>query len=144
MTCSFTAVGIHERTEEQFRGPLPVFPTPLRRRLTHHFFNPPAHQFAMEPLGLRIGLAGLFTASLEVLDRISVAKSYSEGYDLFVTKIEIERLRLFLWGQAVGISDGMGARHELLHDPVVRKHVHELLTWEAHFFESSDLRKQQI
>ncbi|KAF8540112.1 hypothetical protein BDD12DRAFT_735326, partial [Trichophaea hybrida] len=52
----------------------------------------------IEPIGLTIGLASLFTSTLNILDRISAAKTYGEDYRLFVTKVNIERLRLFRWG----------------------------------------------
>ncbi|KAF8252078.1 hypothetical protein K440DRAFT_609914 [Wilcoxina mikolae CBS 423.85] len=62
----------------------------------------------VDPIGLTLGLASLaslFTTCLDVLDRISAAKSYGSDYNLFITKVETERLRLFRWGQAVGLTD---------------------------------------
>jgi len=98
----------------------------------------------MEPVGLTLGIAGLFAASLDVLDRISTAKSYRKDYPLFVTKIETERLRLQLWGQAVGLEPADGtstAPH--LHDPRVWKAVNELLTWAIQLFEDSETIKKR-
>ncbi|KAF8252069.1 hypothetical protein K440DRAFT_609905 [Wilcoxina mikolae CBS 423.85] len=59
---------------------------------------------AIDPVGMTLGIAGLFAASLDVLDRISAAKSYGKDYQLFVAKVEAGRLRLFLWGKAVGLT----------------------------------------
>jgi hypothetical protein len=99
----------------------------------------------VEPIGLALGLAslpGLFTASLEILDHISTARSYGKDYHLFVTKVETERLRLFRWGQAVGLADG-GISHEMLQDPAVQRGVYELLQWAICFFEDSEVVKRR-
>jgi hypothetical protein len=99
----------------------------------------------MEPISFTIGVAGLsglLTASLEVLDHIYTAKSYGEDYDLFITKIEIERLRLFRWGQAVGLADG-GITHENLHDPAVQRAVCELFRRAICFLEDSEMVKKR-
>lgn len=99
----------------------------------------------MDPFGITLSIAGLFAASLDVLDRISAAKSYGNDYQIFVAKVETERLRLFLWGQAVGLTrarragDGVSfQQHELLQDPMIREKVCELLRWAIRLFEDSD------
>lgn len=94
----------------------------------------------VDPVGLTLGLASLFAASLEVLDRISAAKSYGKDYLLFVTKVETERLRLFLWGKAVGLS-GTSASSQHLQDPQIRIKVSELLNWAIQLFEDSETFK---
>ncbi|KAF8252072.1 hypothetical protein K440DRAFT_609910 [Wilcoxina mikolae CBS 423.85] len=96
---------------------------------------------AIDPIGLTIGLVGLFAASLDVLDRISTAKAYGKDYQLFVTKVETERFRLWRWGQAVGLARGDGVsvqQHELLQDPRIEEKVCELLTLAIQLFEDSD------
>jgi len=99
----------------------------------------------MDPFGITLSIVGLFAASLDVLDRISAAKSYGNDYQIFVAKVETERLRLFLWGQAVGLAragragDGVSSQqHELLQDPMIRENVCELLRWAIRLFEDSD------
>jgi hypothetical protein len=100
---------------------------------------------SIDPVGITIGLVGLFAASLDVLDRISTAKAYGKDYQIFVAKIETERFRLLLWGQAIGLApvelaaDGIcSQQHELLQDPRVNEKVCELLTWAIQLFEDSD------
>ena len=69
----------------------------------------------MEPEGLAVGpggLTSLFSVSLDVLDRISTAKSYGGDYHLFAAKLAIEQRRFFRWGQAVGFTRTQ--QHELL------------------------------
>jgi len=95
-----------------------------------------------EQLGITLSIAGLFAASIDVLNLISTAKSYPKDYRIFVAKVETERLRLFRWGQAVGLTrerDGESSQqHELLRDPRMREKVCELLTWAILLFEDSD------
>ncbi|KAF8250363.1 hypothetical protein K440DRAFT_158802 [Wilcoxina mikolae CBS 423.85] len=98
----------------------------------------------MEYVGLGMSLAGLFAMSLDVLDRISAAKSYGSDYHLFVTKVETELLRLFLWGQAVGLANGTSTmQNTKLEGPMVRQAVCELLAWTVYFFESSEVVKKR-
>jgi len=106
----------------------------------------------IDPAGLTLGLAGLYSAAVEVIDRISAAKSYGEDYQLFVTKVRTERLRLFRWGEVVGLArvgsetnaefsqqhDSRTQQHELLQDSEVRDAVTELLEWAVHYFEDAD------
>jgi len=89
----------------------------------------------IDPVGLTLGLAGLFSTSVEVLDRISTAKSYGTDYHLFATKLALERRRFFRWGQAVGLTGNQ--QHELLQDPEIQEDVQQLLAWAIYFFEDS-------
>ncbi|KAF8252071.1 hypothetical protein K440DRAFT_609907 [Wilcoxina mikolae CBS 423.85] len=106
----------------------------------------------IDPIGLALGLAGLpglFTACLGILDRISTAKSYGKDYRIFTTKVETERLRLLLWGQAVGLApaaDGTSPPSSpQLQDPRIGKAVCELLTWAFQLFEDEEgMRKRHI
>ncbi|KAF8241903.1 hypothetical protein K440DRAFT_665087 [Wilcoxina mikolae CBS 423.85] len=91
----------------------------------------------MEPLGIVLGLAGLYSSVLTVFDRISAARSYTEESGLFVSKVAAERLRLSLWGEAVGLTGGVEL-HERLRNPLVYGRVQELLAWAVHFVEGSE------
>jgi len=100
----------------------------------------------MEPVGFTVGVAGLFAVSLDVLDRISAAKTYGKDYQTLVTKVEIERLRLLLWGQAVGLSpaaDGISASPQQLQDPRIQGAVCELLSWAIQLFKDSETFKKR-
>jgi len=61
----------------------------------------------IDPGGVTLGIAGLFSTAVKVVDRISAAKSYGEDYQLFFTKVVTERMRLSRWGQAVGLARGV-------------------------------------
>jgi len=72
---------------------------------------------AIEAIGLTLGIlsvAGLFSTILDAIDWFIAVRSYGEDYQLLVTKVSIERLRLFRWGQAVGLAPGSSQQHELL------------------------------
>jgi len=100
----------------------------------------------MEPIGLTLSITGLFAASLNVLDRISAAKSYGKDYQIFITKVKTERLKLLLWGQAVGLTpatDGISASPQQLQDPRIEDAVCELLTWSVQLFEDSEKVKRR-
>jgi len=88
----------------------------------------------MEPISLALGLTTLFSSTVAAVGRLATAKSYGKDYHLFVTKVETERLRLYLWGQAVGLTGG----EELRVDPAVRHGVRELLAWAVVFFEDAE------
>jgi len=102
----------------------------------------------MEPISLTLSVlsvSGLFSAGLEAIDQFSAAKTYGEDYQLFVTKTNIERLRMVRWGQAVGLVqvEVSSKQHESLHDPEVRGTVCELLAWAVWFFGDAEGLKKQ-
>ncbi|KAF8535520.1 prion-inhibition and propagation-domain-containing protein [Trichophaea hybrida] len=93
----------------------------------------------IDPIGLSLGLASLaslFTTTLDVLEHISSAKSYGSDYELFVTKVETELVRLRLWGEAVNIG---GEPHERLQNPEVERAVSKLLQQAICYFQDSEV-----
>lgn len=60
----------------------------------------------MEPFGLAAGAAGLlglFTTSLQLYDIIDAGKKSKLDYEILKTKLGLERVRLLLWGEKVGL-----------------------------------------
>ncbi|KAF8245700.1 hypothetical protein K440DRAFT_645709 [Wilcoxina mikolae CBS 423.85] len=107
-----------------------------------------AEQMAIDSIGLTIGLVSFFAASLDVLDRVSTAKTYDKDFQLFANKVETERFRLLLWGQAVGLARSQpegnsvsSQQHELLQDLRIRQKVCELLMSVIQLFEDSEAMK---
>jgi hypothetical protein len=108
----------------------------------------------IDPGGVTLGIAGLFSTAVEVVDRISAAKYYGEDYQLFVTKVVTERMRLSRWGQAVELAQGVRSevdgessqnhdsriqqQHGLLQDLEIRNAVTELLAWAVRYFEDTE------
>ncbi|KAK6839221.1 P-loop containing nucleoside triphosphate hydrolase [Apiospora arundinis] len=66
----------------------------------------PAAASAMEVAGLALGvlgIAGLFTSCIENFDIIVRAKDFGEDFDLMCTQLSLQRIRLALWGETVGL-----------------------------------------
>ncbi|MCJ1381186.1 hypothetical protein MMC17_004295 [Xylographa soralifera] len=62
----------------------------------------------MEVAGIVIGavaLASLFTDCIECLDYIDVAQSFDRDYNILLTKLDIEKQRLLIWGESYGLLD---------------------------------------
>ncbi|KAK2018744.1 hypothetical protein LZ32DRAFT_653516 [Colletotrichum eremochloae] len=51
-----------------------------------------------------LGLVGLYSTCIETLDALSSAARYGIDRELLQTKIEVERVRLMIWGDAVGLA----------------------------------------
>lgn len=58
----------------------------------------------MEAIGLVIGVAGLFSACLECLDLVDSARNYEHESEVLIAKFDIQRARLQIWGDLVGLG----------------------------------------
>ena len=62
----------------------------------------------MEAAGMAVGalgLVGLYSTCIDVLDSLSSAARYGIDREILLTKIEVERVRLMIWGESMGIAD---------------------------------------
>lgn len=104
----------------------------------------------MEAAGLGVGvvaLMGLLKTCLEVYDTIECGRRYGAAYEVLTTKIGIERVRLLLWGDLVGLhgldlSAGAPVTMSVtvdprLHDPRISKAVCDILTCMRQLFEDT-------
>lgn len=87
----------------------------------------------MEPVGLAvgiIGLAGLFSSCLDVLERFDSWKDFSNDSRALAARFEADKLRFEKWGQAVGVGqkDLLDYHHETLNDPRTLATVEGLLS----------------
>ncbi|KAJ5151340.1 uncharacterized protein N7482_010592 [Penicillium canariense] len=94
-----------------------------------------------------VGLAALFSTCIETLDTLSSAARYSVNREILQTKIEVERLRLMVWGESAGITDidpnrpehetpdDLAILDESLQGAALRPAVAGLLTCFTHYFE---------
>ncbi|KAK6226119.1 TPR domain containing protein [Colletotrichum tabaci] len=103
-----------------------------------------------------LGLVGLYSTCIEMLDALSSAARYGIGRELLQTKIEVERVRLMIWGDSVGLAnidlfagkkepteDDLAAVDEGLQRRALRDAVAGLLTCFLRTFEDvEDLQKR--
>ncbi|KAH6982569.1 prion-inhibition and propagation, helo domain-containing protein, partial [Ilyonectria destructans] len=51
-----------------------------------------------------LGLAGLFNTCIQTLDSLSAAARYGIDREILQTQIEVERVRLMIWGDVAGLA----------------------------------------
>ncbi|KAM5438137.1 hypothetical protein McanMca71_000444 [Microsporum canis] len=83
----------------------------------------------MELGGLVIGVAGLFRAYIDILDRVSSYKEFPLQSRQTVVSFEANRVRLKDWAAGDGIEDGAlkQSHHIRLDEPDVRSAVKSVL-----------------
>ncbi|KAH7097617.1 prion-inhibition and propagation-domain-containing protein [Auriculariales sp. MPI-PUGE-AT-0066] len=93
----------------------------------------------MEPTGLAVGIVALWETCVKLFEAVSAAREYGIDYEILVTKLEVERVRLLL-GDAVGLVTRPGApsQNARLGRPEVRDAVVRLLGCIQHVFEDSE------
>lgn len=57
----------------------------------------------VEPISLSIGIASLFSTYIECFEYFKAAQSLAEDLKILLVKLDIEKTRLLIWGNAVGI-----------------------------------------
>jgi hypothetical protein len=62
-----------------------------------------------EAAGLVLGVMGLWQNCVGVFDVIDSTRRYGMDYELLCVKLEVERVRLLCWGDAVGLSNASAA-----------------------------------
>jgi hypothetical protein len=80
----------------------------------------------MEAIGLAVGTTSLFSTCIECFDLFRAATYYDEYVEILLVKLDLEKTRLLIWGNGVGImkSPGDGRAPELDDEgkaPTVRK-----------------------
>ena len=58
----------------------------------------------MEVAGLVLGIVATWKSCVELFDLISDSRKYGIDYEIYRVKLEVERVRLLAWGNAVGLS----------------------------------------
>ena len=57
----------------------------------------------VEPISLTIGIASLFSTCIECFEYFKAAQSLGDDLKILLVKLDIEKTRLLIWGNAVGI-----------------------------------------
>ena len=55
-----------------------------------------------------ISVAALFTTCIDCFNIIVNARDFSVDYELLCTELSLQKLRLFLWGESVGLASRQG------------------------------------
>lgn len=83
-------------------------------------------------------LASLFGTCITTLDTISSVVRFGVSHEILQVKIEIEKVRLLIWGQAVGLNDDLGDIDGAFERQYVRHAVASLLVCFTKFLEDTE------
>ncbi len=84
----------------------------------------------VEPISLAIGavsLASLFSLCVQCFELIQVGKNLAPDFELLIVKLSIEKRRLMIWGEALGVLRPDEKRDSLLDEPDTRQLVERIL-----------------
>lgn len=82
----------------------------------------------MEAVGLAVGVAGLFTAVMDMVDKVYTYKSFQLDSDTLAAQFDAERVKFKHWGSVVGLADGrLSASHTEIWGPERETAVRNLL-----------------
>ncbi len=83
----------------------------------------------MEATGLAVGLAGLFSTCLDIIEKIDYYRDFGVESRSLIAQFEADQVRFREWGKQVGISDASCRehRHQALNDPVISSAVEKIL-----------------
>lgn len=84
----------------------------------------------MEAVSLAVGavaLAGLFSACVECFDLIEVSRNLGVDYEILIVKLSIEKRRLMIWGEAVGVLRPDQDRDQFLDEPETHALIKRIL-----------------
>ncbi|KAL9110896.1 MAG: hypothetical protein Q9227_004696 [Pyrenula ochraceoflavens] len=98
----------------------------------------------MEAAGLAIGaigLASLFSLCVQCFDYIENGRNLSPEYELMIVKLSIEKRRLMIWGEAVGILTPDEDRDPVLDEPDTHKLVEQILLNVSKLFQDAEALK---
>ncbi|KAI4232849.1 MAG: hypothetical protein LQ349_004749 [Xanthoria aureola] len=95
----------------------------------------------MEPVSLSIGAVGLMallTTCVECFEYVDAAKTYGRNLELLTTKFAVEKARLLIWGESVGISSTNPTANNRVESPHVRPIVERILNCIRMLFEDTN------
>ncbi|KAL8784980.1 MAG: hypothetical protein Q9213_003641 [Squamulea squamosa] len=94
----------------------------------------------MEVVGLSIGavaLVPLFTTCVECFEYIDLARSCGRDLELLTTKFAIEKARLLIWAESMGITSSNTAQGTKTESPHVRPIIEQILNCIRMLFEDT-------
>jgi ubiquitin-conjugating enzyme E2 D/E len=89
-----------------------------------------------------LGVVGIFSVCVQVFDMVQVGRTQDRSLKILVTKLDNQKARFIIWGQALKLDDPQGYERSL-ENPLIQHRIHancELLY--SIFTESSVLKKR--
>ncbi|RPA89062.1 hypothetical protein L873DRAFT_1723561, partial [Choiromyces venosus 120613-1] len=80
----------------------------------------------MEVAGTVIAVAsvvGLFSAALEIFDYVQSATAFGPTHEVLQIKIEVEKVRLLIWGQSIGLDGSADQRDDAVNEALDREYL---------------------
>jgi hypothetical protein len=69
------------------------------------------------------GVAGLFSTALEILDYVQSAAAFGTTHEVLQVKIEVEKVRLLIWGQSIGLGGSADQRDDAANEALDREYL---------------------
>ncbi|KAK8024571.1 ubiquitin-conjugating enzyme E2-16 kDa [Apiospora rasikravindrae] len=80
-----------------------------------------------------LGIAGLFTSCMENFDIIVRARDFGEEFDLMCTQLSLQRIRLALWGETLGLLPSLPERRRVPYNSAIdREDIKPSITASLH------------
>ena len=82
----------------------------------------------MDGVSLGIGLISLFGTCVDCFEFFQTARGFSIHYEQLLTKLELQKIRLLAWGDAIGVlsTDNQARVSQLRDIPVIEKILHQI------------------
>ena len=100
----------------------------------------------MEITGLAVGIPGLFSACMDILERVEAYKDFGIESRQLIAQFEAKKLRLKKWAIGVGISDGKWTEgHDSrLHDHELELAVKRILRSASEIFDATEHTRSRL
>jgi len=69
------------------------------------------------------GIVGLFNTALEVFDYVQSAAAFGTTHEVLQVKIEVEKVRLLIWGQSIGMDGSADQRDDAVNEALDREYL---------------------
>jgi hypothetical protein len=94
----------------------------------------------MDPLSLTFGIAGLYSACLDIIDKVDSYKEYGIESRSMIAQFEADKLLFQKWGKNVGIDQNrlLDKHHRNLDDPQTVSSVEKILSSIQELYLSAD------
>ncbi|PWW72110.1 hypothetical protein C7212DRAFT_230471, partial [Tuber magnatum] len=69
------------------------------------------------------GVVGLFNTALEVFDYVQSAAAFGSTHEVLQVKIEVEKVRLLIWGQWIGLDGSADQRGDAVNEVLDREYL---------------------